>query len=150
RQQHVRLLSLIGGPGVGKTHLAVEAAESLMREFPDGVFLVELAWTRDAGLVASAIATTLGLKEAGHTPITETLKEYLSGKRLLLVLDNFEHVLPAALLVADLLASVPALKALATSRALLDLTWEHVYDVPALALPNPRTEVSLEDVQQSP
>jgi predicted ATPase/DNA-binding winged helix-turn-helix (wHTH) protein len=150
RRDDMRLLSLVGGPGVGKTCLAIEAARVLMPEFPDGVFLVELAPIRDPELAASAIASTLGLKESGGTPITETLRQYLSGKRLLLVLDNFEHVLPATLLIAELLATAPGFKVLATSREPLGLSWEHLYEVPALAIPHSRVDAGSPVLQQNP
>lgn len=131
-----RLLTLSGTPGVGKTRLAVEVASRVLDSFPDGVFFVALASVRDPGLVASTIAETLKLKTSGSQRIEDLLKLYLNDKRLLLVLDNFEHLLDASLLVADLLAAAPQLRLLITSRAVLHIRGETDFDVPPLALPS--------------
>jgi predicted ATPase/class 3 adenylate cyclase len=136
RADAVRLLTLTGPGGTGKTRLGLQVAAELLEEFRDGVFLVELAPIDDAGLVASAIAQSLGVREAGSTPLVERLKGHLRGKRLLLVLDNFEQILEAAPLVAELLAAASGLKILVTSRAALHLRGEQEYAVPPLAVPN--------------
>jgi predicted ATPase len=131
----VRMVTLMGAPGSGKTRLGIRAARELAAEFADGVFLVELAPIRDADLVASAIAHTLGLQEIGTTPVVELLKSHLDAKRMLLLLDNFEHLLQAAVLIAELLASASEFKVLATSRAALDIRWEQQYLVEPLVVP---------------
>ncbi len=100
------------------------------------MFFVALSTISDPSLVASAIADTLGVRDAGGRPRLDILKDYLRGKQLLLVLDNFEQVLPAAPLVADVLAGSPRLKVLVTSRAVLHLRGEHEFPVPPLALPD--------------
>jgi predicted ATPase/class 3 adenylate cyclase len=135
RPEHVRLLTLTGPGGIGKTRLALQAAADLLEEFPDGVFFVPLAAITDPALVIPTIAQTLQVREAGGTPLLDVLKEHLQDKHLLLVLDNFEQVLEAAAPVADLLAAAPQLKVLATSRASLRLSIEQQYPVPPLSLP---------------
>ena len=134
----VRLVTLTGPGGVGKTRLALQAAANPRRGFPDGVWFVGLAALRDPGLVAAAIAQTFDLPDAGERTVRERLVAALRPKRLLLVLDNFEHLLPAATLVADLLGVCPALTVLATSRAPLRVSGEHERAVPPLAVPDLR------------
>ena len=134
---YVRLLTLTGPGGVGKTRLALALAAAV-EGFPDGVVFVGLAAIRDSDLVASAIAQALGLKEAGDQPLVEGLKIFLRERRMLLLLDNFEQVVDAAPLVAALLEAAPRLKALATSREVLRLSGEHELAVPSLAAPDPR------------
>src|ERR671920_2164615 len=111
--------------------------ENLMKDFADGVYFVPLAPLRDPELVVPTTARTLGVKEAGGRPLLELLKAYLSDKKLLLLLDNFEHVAEAAPAVSELLSACPDLKVLATSRERLHLSGEHEYSVPPLELPNP-------------
>ena len=131
----VRLLTLTGPAGVGKTRLALQVAMELLDDFADGVFFVSLAPLRDPALVVPTIAHTLALQERRDLPFFDVLTAYLQGKRLLLLLDNFEQVLPAGLLLADLLAACPLLKLLVTSREALHLRAEHRFPVPPLALP---------------
>jgi predicted ATPase/class 3 adenylate cyclase len=137
RGERVRLLTLTGTGGIGKTRLGLQVAAELLDEFEDGVFFVELAPITDPALVASAIAEVLGVVEAGDQPLEESLKDYLSSKELLLVSDNFEQVLGAAPLVGDLLSECPKLKVLATSRSVLRVYGEQEYPVPPLELPCP-------------
>jgi predicted ATPase/class 3 adenylate cyclase/Tfp pilus assembly protein PilF len=147
-RSEVRLLTLTGVGGIGKTRLALQAAAEMLYDFPEGVFFVNLAPLVDPGLVVPTVAYTLGLREAGAQPIAETLKEYLKDKKLLLVLDNFEQVLKAAPGIADLLRSASQLRVLATSRAALGLSMEHQYAVPPLQVPDPRKPASLEALSQ--
>jgi predicted ATPase/DNA-binding CsgD family transcriptional regulator len=136
RDPQVRLLTLTGPPGVGKTRLALEAAERLATEFADGIGFVELAPLTDAALVAPRIADALGLRDvAGRSP-AQLVQDVLEAKEYLLLLDNLEQVLAAAPLIADLLAACPLLKVLATSRAPLHLRAEHEFPVAPLALPD--------------
>lgn len=132
----VRLLTLTGPGGVGKTRLALAIAAELVEIFAHGVWFVDLAPVREPGLVPSAVAQVLGLHEVGNRPLSETLAAYLQERHLLLVLDNFEHLLPAAALLAGLLENCPELNILVTSRERLRLRWEWTMPVPPLALPD--------------
>jgi predicted ATPase/DNA-binding CsgD family transcriptional regulator len=131
-----RLLTFTGPPGVGKTRLALAVATELVPEFVDGAGFVELAPLSDPALVAPRIADTLGLRGIEHWSPTERLRQFLEGKEFLLVLDNFEQVLDAAPLVADLLAACPLLTVLATSREPLHLRAEREFPTAPLALPD--------------
>src|SRR5215217_2445275 len=132
----VRLLTLTGPPGAGKTRLAIAVAGDLAGEFEHGVWFVGLETAREPDQVAVAIARSLGVREAAGQPPAEALPTYLAGRQVLLVLDNFEQVLPAATRLANLLAGAPGLKLLVTSRAPLRLSWEHEFPVAPLALPD--------------
>ena len=134
----VRLVTLTGAPGIGKTRLALAVAASLVRAFPDGVWFVSLAEVEDPGRVAPAIARALKVRLTGRRPAGGALADHLRRCAVLLVLDNFEHLLGAAPLVAALLAAGPEVKALVTSRAALRLCGERVFPVPPLTLPGPR------------
>jgi predicted ATPase/DNA-binding SARP family transcriptional activator len=135
RRTEVRLVSLIGPGGVGKTRLALEVARGLELELRDGGWFVSLAATAKADHVPGAIAQTLGVTPLeGETPKL-AVERFLAPKGGLLVLDNFEHVLPAAPLVGELLAAAPALAVLATSREPLRLQAEHRYAVAPLQVP---------------
>ncbi|MFL5652582.1 MAG: protein kinase domain-containing protein [Ktedonobacteraceae bacterium] len=136
RQPEVRLLTLTGTGGVGKTRLGLEVATSLLDDFADGVSFVPLAPVNDPDLVIPAIAQTLGLREAGDRPLQEQLKAYLQDQHRLLLLDNFEQVVAAALQLADLLVSCRELKILVTSRAVLRIYGEHEFPVLPLAVPD--------------
>jgi predicted ATPase/DNA-binding CsgD family transcriptional regulator len=128
----VRLLTLTGPPGVGKTRVALELATDVQAEFEAGVRFVDLSPIGDARQVADAIALGLGLRELGRRPPLEVVEETLRDKALLLVLDNFEQVLDAADVVAHLLSACPGLKVIATSRAPLHLRWEAELLIPPL------------------
>jgi predicted ATPase/DNA-binding CsgD family transcriptional regulator len=131
-----RLLTLTGAPGVGKTRLALEVAGGLGDAFPDGVWLVELAPLADPDLVPQAVATTLGVREQPHRSVLETLAAAGRARRLLLVLDNCEHLVDACAGLADrLLQACPSLVILATSREPLGVAGETAWRVPSLALP---------------
>jgi predicted ATPase/class 3 adenylate cyclase len=134
----VRLLTLTGPGGTGKTRLGLQVAAELLDEFEDGVFFVSLAPTSDPTLVAAAIAQALGVQETAGRPVLAALKDYLRDRHLLLMLDNFEQVLDAAEDVARLPASCPRLKILVTSRSILHLYGAHNFPVPPLELPDPR------------
>ena len=136
RRPDLRLLTLTGAGGAGKTRLAVQAGSELLGEFEDGVFFVGLASILESDLVSSAIAEAFGVRESGSIPLVESVKGYLGNKRLLLLLDNFEQVAQAAPLVSELLAAAPGLKILVTSRTVLHLAAEHEYPVPPLARPD--------------
>ncbi len=136
RQPAVRLVTLTGPGGVGKTRLSLQVATELIDEFADGICFVPLAPIRDPDLVVSTLAQALGLKETGEQALHDLLKASLQDKRLLLLLDNFEQVLAAAPRLADLLADCPHLNILVTSRAVLHLRGEHEFPVPPLALPD--------------
>ena len=142
----VRLLTLMGPGGVGKTRLALAAARSVEGAFPDGVWFIDLVPLRDPTHLDATIAQALHLKDvASHSP-SERVDAYLPTRRLLLVLDNFEHVLPAAIRVAELVVTCPHLKVLVTSRVPLSIRVEHRMPlqgltIPTLARPTPKTVV---------
>src|SRR5262249_49771418 len=134
----VRLLTLTGPGGIGKTRLSVQVAATLCDNFLDGVFFVALAPISDPDLVIPTISQALGLQETrDHTPL-EQVKRSLQQKQTLLLLDNFEQVVSAASRVAELLLTCPSLKVLVTSRETLHVRAEHDYSVPPLKLPDPK------------
>lgn len=130
-----RLVTLTGPGGTGKTRLSLQVAAAVADQFPDGVFFVPLEAVRDPTLVASRIASEIGLAETGARSGRDVLVDWLAGKQVLLVLDNFEQVVDAGPVIADLLRSAPGLKALATSRAALHISGEQEYPVPGLPVP---------------
>jgi predicted ATPase/DNA-binding SARP family transcriptional activator len=130
-----RLVCVTGPPGSGKTRMAVEAATCLLEEFPHGAWFVSLAEVADPALVRSAVAIALAIPELPERPASQALDDHLRPRRLLLVLDNFEHLLPAAMVVAELLDAAPGLTVLATSRVPLRLSGEQEYPLSPLPLP---------------
>ncbi len=134
-----RLLTLTGSGGTGKTRLAVQLAHELESRFPDGAWMVELAPVADPAMVVQALATALGLREQPGRPLVATLKDHLAATRLLLLLDNCEHMLePCASLTSDLLRASPELVVLTTSREPLAVPGEVTYRVASLSLPDAR------------
>ena len=148
RHPDIRLLTLIGPPGIGKTRLALQVATELIDDFTDGVFFVSLAPISDPVLVSLTLAQAFELREAGNQPITDLLQVYSQHRHLLLLLDNFEQVLPAASLLVSLLVACPGIKMLVTSRAVLRLRGEQQYSVPPLEAPDLRHSSDIETLAQ--
>jgi len=147
RSTEVRLLTLTGAGGIGKTRLALQAAAELLDDYAGGVFFVTLAPIAEPSLLVSAIAQALGLRDAGGS-LRESLRDFLRDKQLLLVLDNFEHLLQAVSLVPELLAEAPGLNILVTSREVLRVGGEHCLVVPPLRLPPRAALPPLEQLTQ--
>lgn len=145
----VRLLTLVGPPGVGKTRLSIQVASELCDQFNDGVWFVALAPIHDGDLVMPTIARALGFTEVGAQPLLERLKAALRTKRILLVLDNVEQLVDVAPPISDLLTACPQLKVLATSRIPLRLYGEHLYTVEPLALPDEASTHTVEGLMES-
>jgi predicted ATPase/transcriptional regulator with XRE-family HTH domain len=143
----VRLVSLTGPGGVGKTRLALHVTAQVLDTYTDGCCVVELAPIREPGLVVTTIAQALGLRETGNQPLATSLTIALRERHMLLLLDNFEHVAAAAPAVAELLAAVPSLTILITSRASLHISGEHEVVVPPLALPDHRQHAPLDQYE---
>jgi excisionase family DNA binding protein len=144
----VPLLTLTGPGGIGKTRLALRVLADLRAEaaFTDGSWFVELAPIADPDSVAATVARAVGVREtAGRLPL-DGLRAHLSGEETLLVLDNFEHLLPAAPFVVDLLGTCPRLTVLVTSRTVMRVTGERDYPVPPLSLPKPNRQPPLDEV----
>lgn len=135
-QADARLLTITGPPGIGKTRLCLQTAAQVYTQFDDGVCFVPLAAISESRFVIAAIARVLEVKDTGGQPLLERVKAYLHDRQLLLVLDNFEHLLSAAPLVVELLEAAPHLKILTTSRAILQVYGEHEFVAPPLALPD--------------
>jgi len=133
-----RLVTLTGPGGTGKTRLALHVASRVLHHFEAGVFFVSLASVGDPTLVPSTIAQILGVQEMGERPMLDLLKQHLAPMELLLVLDNFEQIMPAASVVTELLLAAPRLKVLVTSQAVLHVAGEQEFPVAPLALPDPR------------
>jgi predicted ATPase/DNA-binding CsgD family transcriptional regulator len=149
-REHVRLLSLTGPGGVGKTRLALEARDRLAGQFRDGVILVDLSPVREPSLVLPTIAHALGILDSGPYPLAKRLHEYLADRESLLILDTFEQVLPAAEQLPELLAATPGLTMLVTSRVPLRLRWEQILRISLLAVPAPDAVPQLEELIQIP
>ena len=148
--EKVRLLTLTGPGGVGKTRLALQVAAGLAERFRDGVVFVDQAPIRDAQLVLPAIAAAVGARESGRIPLLQTTKAYLQGREILLILDNCEHLLDAAPLVGNLLSTCPELRVLATSRASLHVRGEHELAVLPLAVPAQAEELAGAELTRFP
>src|SRR6266576_4674663 len=138
QREDVRLVTLTGPGGTGKTRLGLQVAAELSDLFADGVFFVNLAPISDPTLVVPAISETLGIQERADQYLLKRLKEVLRQKQMLLLLDNFEQVVDAGLQIVDLLAACPMIKVLVTSREVLHVQAEHEFLVPPLALLDPK------------
>jgi predicted ATPase/class 3 adenylate cyclase len=143
--QDARLLTLTGPGGIGKTRLSLQLGADVLEDYPDGVWFVELAAIADARLVPQAVASVLGVKEYAGRPVTEALVKHVKDCRLLLILDNCEHLIAAcAEISAQLLRAASRLKILATSREHLHIAGESVYPVPGLSVPDVDHGIPLE------
>ncbi len=149
RRSDVRLLTLIGTAGVGKTRLALQVATAFTDQFEDGICFVSLEQCSDADEVITAVAQALGVQQEKGGSLVEQVKETLRELSILLVLDNFEQVLSARLNIADLLASCPKLKVLVTSREMLHLQAEQLFEVSPLPLPASELLVDLQALSQN-
>jgi predicted ATPase/DNA-binding CsgD family transcriptional regulator len=149
-REDVRLLTLTGPGGSGKTRLALAVLDAVNDHFPDGASFVDLAPLTDPHLVVNAIAQTLGVRDAGALALVESVRAHLREKRLVLLLDNFEQLLGAAPEVADLLTFCSELKVLVTSRTALHLRWEHELPVLPLTVPDLRRSLSVSELAASP
>jgi len=147
RREDTRLLTLTGVGGTGKTSLAKTVARRLLSEFKDGVFFVDLSAVHDVALVLPTVAQTLGIKEAGGKSFAEITKDFLREREILLVLDNFEQVARAAADIAGLFSDAPRLKVLATSRALLHISFEREFVVAPLEFPDEKEIAAIEEEQ---
>jgi predicted ATPase/class 3 adenylate cyclase len=144
-----RLLTLTGTGGMGKTRLALQVGAEVLEAYPDGVWLIELAALSDAGVVPQQVAAALGVREEPGRPLPDTLIDALRPKRLLLILDNCEHLVEASASLAHaLLRGCPELHVLATSRAALGLVGETIWRVPSLAAPDPHQHETVEQLTQ--
>jgi predicted ATPase len=145
-EENVRLVTLTGPGGTGKTRLALQTAADLVNRFADGVYFVDLAPMREPEAVLTTIARTVGIRETSDQPLLDQLKVQLQSKDLLLLLDNFEQVTVAAPKIGELLQGCPELKLLVTSREALHLRGEHIHPVPPLALP--RLDLKGQSIEQ--
>jgi predicted ATPase/class 3 adenylate cyclase len=147
--QNTRLLTLFGAGGLGKTRLSLQVAAEVLDDYPDGVWFVDLAPMTDQRLVPQAVASVLGVKEEAGHPVLEAVVKYVSDRKLLLILDNCEHLLHAcAELATQLLRSGPHLKILASSRQPLHVAGETTYHVPSLSVPEPQRTVTIQALAQ--
>ena len=147
----IRLVTLIGPPGIGKTRLSIESARVLLSDFPDGVFFVALAPLNDPSLIAVTVAQALGYVGSGNIPTDEQLKEGIRDKQMLIVLDNCEHLIEnVSSLASSLLSACSRLKILATSRESLRIPGEWLYPVPAFDLPTESSSIDVESASNFP
>jgi predicted ATPase/DNA-binding winged helix-turn-helix (wHTH) protein len=146
---NVRLLTLTGIGGTGKTRIAQEIARRMLADFADGVFFVALADIKNPEFVASTVAQIFGVKETSEKSLIENLKTYFREKQTFLVVDNFEQVISAANVLGELISAAPHLKILVTSRALLRLPLEREFVVPPLGLPETGAQISVADLSNN-
>jgi len=145
----VRLLTLTGPGGTGKTRLALQVAAQTLRDYADGAFFVDLAPVTDPGLVPAVIARAVGVAEVAGVPILETVKARLHDRELLLVADNFEQLVAAGRVIEEMVSAAPKLKVLITSRVVLSLRGEREYVVPPLEPPDPKSTADLDTLSRS-
>ena len=153
RDPSVRLVTLTGAGGSGKTRLGLELCRQLLSFFPSHVYFVALGSIGDPAMVPAVIAESVGIRETGGRPFSDLLKEYLRDAEpapVLLLLDNLEHILTASSFVVELIEASRSLKVLVTSRAPLRVYGEHEFPVPPLALPDPKRMNSLPDLAENP
>lgn len=144
-----RLLTVVGAGGLGKTRLTLQAAKESLYSFPDGVWLIELAPVSESSLALYTIASVLGVRKEQTRPLLETICAWLSGKELLLVLDNCEHLIDTCAQFAhNVLTASPNVRILASSREALDIAGEMVYRMPALETPDPQKNFSIGELMQ--
>lgn len=146
RPADARLVTLTGPGGIGKTRLAIQLAADTRGGYPDGVFFVSLASIADPALVPASIARAFNVPVSSGGAVLEDVKDFLRNRQALVVLDNLEHLLPAAPVIADILAAAPRLKVLVTSRARLQLRGEREFPVPPLGVPEPGHALSLDQI----
>jgi predicted ATPase len=144
----IRLVTLTGPGGSGKTRLGLQVAASLVESFEDGVFLISFESVPDPSLVLQTVAVTVGARESGGMMLLDSLNEHLHDKSILLVIDNFERLVSAGPQLSSLLEVNPGLKLLVTSREALRVQGEHEFPVPVFTLPDPRAPVSLERLME--
>ncbi len=151
-RENVRLVTLTGPGGIGKTRLALQVAGEIVHQFPAGVAFVSLSVVAEPGLIASAIAQAVGVRETGNQSAQESLKDYLGGldQPMLLLLDNFEHLVSAAPVISDLLSVGPKLKIIVTSQSPLHVYGEHEFPVPPLLLPDSKCLPALDALSRLP
>ena len=150
-RKEVRLVTVTGPAGIGKSRLAVEVARDIQGHFPSGAYFIPLGAVSDPNAIVNILAQTLGVRETAAQPQLETLKDYFRnflGAPMLLLIDNFEHLLASAPVLAELMAVAPNLKLLVTSRAALHVSHEHEFPVPPLALPDAKSLPPLEQLSQ--
>ena len=150
-KENIRLVTLLGPPGIGKTRLSIEAARAVLPDFPDGVFFVALALLDDPTLIASAVVQALGFMEAGNLPADKQLEVGIGEKQMLIVLDNCEHLIEGvASLASFLLSACSHLKILSTSRESVRILGEWLYPVPAFDLPAESSSMDMETASKFP
>lgn len=144
----VRLITLLGPGGTGKTRLSLQVAQDVLENFSKGAFFVPLAEDTDSGQLIARIAQQLEVRDGGR-PLLETIIDYLRDKRVLLILDNFEQLVAASPVISNLLAAAPQVKILVSSRIALNIRGEHEYPVPPLELPSPTGEIILDRLAEN-